>query len=168
MDWYLRVCLQCVEASGAAVIKLMQWAGSRPDLFGHDFCAVFSQLQDSTTPHSFRHTCRVMAEAYGDDWQSKIQLGEILGSGCIGQVYRGYVVSNDTISDHDGGAAGGDGGGGAGGGDMSCNDNRKEVAVKVLHPSVEDDIDADLDLMRLVVNVIERTGLFPSLKWLNL
>ena len=91
LGWYLRLCLYCVEWSGAAVIKLMQWAGSRPDLFGHDFCSVFSRLQDDTTPHSWRHTERVMREAYGDDWKDEIHLGNVIGSGCIGQVYEGTV-----------------------------------------------------------------------------
>jgi len=46
----------------------------------------------------------------------------------------------------------------------------KDVAVKVLHPAVQDDIDADLDLMRLAVRASKYIpfGVFPSLKWLNL
>ena len=83
--WYLRMCLRCVEHSGAAIIKFTQWAGSRPDLFGHDFCAVFSTLQDNTTPHRWRHTAQMMREAFGRDWRERIELSEILGSGCIGQ-----------------------------------------------------------------------------------
>jgi predicted unusual protein kinase regulating ubiquinone biosynthesis (AarF/ABC1/UbiB family) len=97
LGWYLRVCLQCVEWSGAAVIKLMQWAGSRPDLFGHEFCSVFSQLQDNTTPHAWSHTEQVMREAYGDDWKDRIALKKILGSGCIGQVYLGVVKDRNGV-----------------------------------------------------------------------
>lgn len=97
LGWYLQLCLICVEWSGAAVIKLMQWAGSRPDMFGHDFCAVFSKLQDNTTPHAWRHTEKVLREAYGNDWKEriKIQKQDILGSGCIGQVYKGEVLDED-------------------------------------------------------------------------
>ena len=95
LGWYLQMCLYCVEWSGAAVIKLMQWAGSRPDLFGQDFCAVFSRLQDDTTPHSWRHTERVMREAYGNNWQDHIRLGQIVGSGCIGQVYKGVIKDKE-------------------------------------------------------------------------
>jgi len=84
LGWYLQLCLACVERSGAAVIKLMQWAGSRPDLFGHEFCAIFSKLQDDTTPHRWKHTEHVLREAFGDDWKDKIELKDILGSGCIG------------------------------------------------------------------------------------
>jgi hypothetical protein len=79
LGWYLSMCLYCVECSGAAVVKLMQWAGSRPDLFGQDFCTVFSRLQDDTTPHSWRYTERVMRETYGDDWKDRIQLGKVIG-----------------------------------------------------------------------------------------
>jgi aarF domain-containing kinase len=145
LGWYLRLCLHCVELSGAAVIKFMQWAGSRPDLFGHDFCSVFSQLQDDTTPHSWKHSVEVLEQAFGPDWKTKIQLFEVLGSGCIGQVYRGQVVQED-------------------------NNNPREVAVKVLHPNVEEDIDADLDLMRVSVRALDWVpfGIFRNLKWLNL
>jgi aarF domain-containing kinase len=144
LGWYLRMCLNCVELSGAAVIKLMQWAGGRPDLFGHDFCSVFSQLQDNTTPHSWKHTVKVLEESFGPDWKNNIQLHEILGSGCIGQVYRGQA--------------------------MMDGNTQREVAVKVLHPNVEEDIDADLDLMRLSVRALNWVpfGMFANLKWLNL
>lgn len=152
--WYLALCLRCVERSGAAVIKLMQWAGSRPDLFGHEFCGVFSRLQDDTTPHSWRYTKRLLREAYGDDWKDKIELGEILGSGCIGQVYRGRVkpATNGLESDD--------------------KQPFQDVAVKVLHPHVHEDIDADLDIMRVAVRAIQvvpfADGIFSTLRWLNL
>ena len=129
-NWYLRMCLACAERSGAAVVKLMQWAGSRPDLFGPEFCNVFSKLQDDTTPHRWKHTARAMRRAYGPDWESKIKLGEILGSGCIGQVYSGVILENGV--------------------------EKRKVAVKVLHPSVEDDMEADLDLMRLAAYTATR------------
>jgi hypothetical protein len=124
---YFKLCLACVEKSGAAVVKLLQWAGSRPDLFGHEFCASFSKLQDKTTPHSWKYTDRAMRQAYGEDWQEKIQLGEIVGSGCIGQVYRGRIQGEEN----------------------------REVAVKILHPSVEDGIEADLDLMRFAAYSVD-------------
>lgn len=144
MGWYLGLCLRCVERSGAAVIKLMQWAGSRPDLFGDAFCRIFSSLQDSTTPHRWSHTEKVLKESFGENWKDMIRLEEILGSGCIGQVYRGHVKMDDG--------------------------KEQEVAVKILHPRVEEDIDADLDLMRLAVRSLKWVpfDLLSHLKWLNL
>ena len=145
LGWYLRMCLACVERSGAAVIKLMQWAGSRPDLFGREFCSVFSQLQDNTTPHGWKHTVKVLKEAFGDNWEEKIRLHEIVGSGCIGQVYSGEIVDQKDGS-------------------------LRKVAVKVLHPNVEEDIDADLDLMRFAVRAVQWLpfDVFANLKWLNM
>jgi hypothetical protein len=144
LGWYYKVCLFCVEWSGAACIKIMQWAGSRPDMFGEDFCAVFSQLQDDTTPHAWRHTERALVDAFGENWQERVRIDQILGSGCIAQVYKGVVL----------GEAG----------------SERPVAVKVMHPNVEDDIDADLDIMRLSVRILERLNFGPirNLKWLNL
>ena len=144
LGWYLRMCLRCVEYSGAAVIKLMQWAGSRPDMFGHEFCQVFSKLQDDTTPHAWRHTEQMLREAYGENWKEflTIQKDDILGSGCIGQVYKGAIKEVDG--------------------------KEKSVAVKVMHPSVGEDIDADLDLMRFFVRAIQKVPFMSGLKWLNM
>lgn len=144
IGWYYRLCLHCIEWSGAAAIKIMQWAGSRPDMFGENFCAVFSQLQDDTTPHAWKHTEKALRDAYGDDWKDHIRLDKILGSGCIAQVYKGIVLDD------------------AG--------NEQHVAVKVMHPNVEDDIEADLDIMRLSTHILERIpfDVTRDLKWLNL
>ena len=144
VGWYYKVCLYCVEWSGAAAIKMMQWAGSRPDMFGQTFCAIFSQLQDDTTPHSWRHTERLLRKAFGPDWEKRIRLDKIIGSGCIAQVYKGIICDEDG--------------------------NERSVAVKVMHPNVEDDIDADLDIMRIAVHVLERLPFQSAkdLQWINL
>jgi len=63
----------------------MQWGSSRPDLFGKAFCSVFSKLQDHTSPHSWNDTVELLQQAYGKDWNSRIVLGDLIGSGCIGQ-----------------------------------------------------------------------------------
>ena len=186
VGWYYQLCLRCVEYSGAACIKIMQWAGSRPDMFGSDFCSVFSQLQDDTTPHSWHHTQQLLVDTYGPDWQTKIEIGPLLGSGCIAQVHKGYIqVGDDDDDEHEdndesvvknfydrsssvvdkvGDAI-----------DGSKNIHRaqmrrrmKPVAIKVMHPNVEDDIDADLDILRISVRLLERLNVIENLKWLNL
>ena len=143
-EWYLSLCLWCVESSGAAVIKLMQWASSRPDMFGERFCEVFGKLQDSTTPHAWRHTEKVLRKAYGEEWNDRIQLGKVLGSGCIGQVYAGSV--------------------------KDANGEERDVAVKVMHPGVKNNIDADLDLLAFFANGAEHApfGIGKQLHWLDL
>ena len=143
-DWYLKLCLWCVESSGAAVIKLMQWASSRPDMFGERFCEVFGALQDSTTPHAWKHTEEMLRRNYGEGWEERIRLGRILGSGCIGQVYAGTVTRGDGTE--------------------------QDVAVKVMHPGVKNNIDADLDLLACLANVAEHApfGIGRQLVWLDL
>jgi hypothetical protein len=150
IGWYYKLCLFCVEWSGAAAIKSMQWAGSRPDMFGPAFCAVFSQLQDDTTPHAWNHTEKALRKAIGEDWQEHIRLYEILGSGCIAQVYKGVLVLDTT--------------------DGNNEQEQTVVAVKVMHPNVDDDIDADLDIMRLSVRLLQKLpfDVFQNIRWLNL
>eukprot|EP00814_Leptocylindrus_danicus_P001258 CAMPEP_0116042344 /NCGR_PEP_ID=MMETSP0321-20121206/25625_1 /TAXON_ID=163516 /ORGANISM="Leptocylindrus danicus var. danicus, Strain B650" /LENGTH=533 /DNA_ID=CAMNT_0003522785 /DNA_START=203 /DNA_END=1802 /DNA_ORIENTATION=+ len=145
-EWWLQMCLRSVERAGAAVIKLMQWASSRPDLFGVQFSNVFSKLQDHTTPHAWEHTCCKMAEAYGEDWDKKVEIGEVIGSGCIGQVYKGSLLTEgaDEV-------------------------NEQPIAIKVMHPGVKSAIDADLELLHFAVYMVDKVPfLFKGLQWLNL
>jgi aarF domain-containing kinase len=138
---YLGLCVRNVEWSGAAVIKLMQWLSSRPDLVGHEFCYMFQKLQDDTTPHAWKYTEQALQHAYGKDWRDKIRIDKLIGSGCIGQVYRGYVKVSSSSSEE------------------------IPVAIKVLHPSIEQDMHTDLDLMRLLARVIPMIS--EPLSWLN-
>lgn len=84
-----------------------------------------------------------LVSAYGDNWHESLQLSNILGSGCIAQVYKGKIEHNG---------------------------NERLVAIKVKHPYVDDDIDSDLDIMRLSVYILERIPFdaFRNLCWLNL
>ena len=132
------MCVYGVEMSGAAVVKLFQWASSRPDMFGQSFCELFKKLQDETTPHAFAHTVSTLEQEYGPSWSSKIVVSPsspILGSGCIGQVYQAHDPSGNPL------------------------------ALKILHPNVEHGIDADLDILRAVAWVIDRAD--ERVRWLN-
>jgi len=148
---YLKFCLSGVEWSGAAVLKWMQWAGGRPDLFGHEFCQVFGRLQDHTTPHRLKVTEQRLKEAYGENWRDQVKLGELLGSGCIGQVYKGQVLKKKKRKSSDD--------------DENEQDEWHDVAIKVLHPSIESTIDTDLEIMRFVASssFVQQGGL----EWLN-
>lgn len=142
-QWYLKLTLWAVESSGAAVIKLCQWASSRPDMFGQSFCDVFGKLQDATTPHHWKHTEKILRASYGEEWEKTVRLGGVLGSGCIGQVYKGAVTDSDG--------------------------KERNVAVKVMHPGVRSNIDADLDLLYLFADIAERLPrIGPKVKWLDL
>jgi len=142
-EWWLRLCLKSVEKAGAAIIKLMQWASSRPDVFGRQFCDLFSKLQDEAIPHNWDHTCHILAEAYGENWFDKLELEEVIGSGCIGQVYKGFYKKESG--------------------------ERQAVAVKVMHPNVRWAIDSDLDLLRFLITTAESFPyIFEKLQFFNL
>ncbi|KAI2504528.1 kinase [Fragilaria crotonensis] len=139
-QFYLNRCVRNVEWSGAAVVKLMQWLSSRPDLVGHEFCSIFQRLQDDTTPHAWKYTEQALQDAYGNDWRDKIRIDKLIGSGCIGQVYKGYVKLPSSVEE-------------------------VPVAIKVLHPSIDQDMETDLNLMRFAADVIPR--IWEPLSWLN-
>ena len=141
-DMWLRAVVQGVELSGAAVIKLCQWASSRPDLFGVKFSETFGRFQDSTSPHSIKVTKRTLTEAYGPDWEKFLKLDEkVVGSGCIGQVYKGTILQGPNAG--------------------------KTVAVKVLHPSIAFGIKADLDIMRGVAWLLNKWDTTGKTEWIN-
>ena len=141
---WLKFFLKQSERGGAVVIKMCQWASSRPDIFGTDFCEVTKKLQDSTTPHKWTHTEKVIEKAYGKNWRDKLKIKkDILGSGCIAQVYKGTIMRED---------------------------GEEDVAIKVMHPKVREGIDYDLDILRFLANSLQRLpfGIGEKLQWNNL
>lgn len=131
-------CVFAAEASGAVVIKLAQWASSRPDLFGADVCDRFKFLQDRTRPHPWADTERMLDASLGENWRSELTLENVpVGSGCIAQVYRGSVREDDIW---------------------------RPVAVKVLHPGVRTNVQSDIDLLRGFGKLLQS---LPRVRWLN-
>ncbi|KAK3774663.1 hypothetical protein RRG08_035090 [Elysia crispata] len=173
---WLKVLYVAVEFSGATFIKLGQWASTRRDLFSKEVCDLFSNLHFQVQPHAWTHTAHILQEAYGELWQKMLHLVEgqsPVGSGCIAQVYRGYIsrtletatlkrdlpmnkeqnkndnqvsLSNENISE--------------------AETNLIPVAIKVLHPSIQDKFYRDMMLMTSAARFL--TWLFPKLHWVNL
>jgi aarF domain-containing kinase len=125
---------------------MAQWASSRPDLFGEDFCNVFCRLQDKTNPHSWEETVQILVKDFGPDWEDKLQLDlEPIGSGSVAQVYRGRVT-------------------------MPGGPQWEQiVAVKVLHPGVADTIEVDFDLLESAARGLCKLpfGMGERMVWLN-
>jgi hypothetical protein len=86
--WW-RCFVAALERTGALVIKLAQWASSRPDLFGQAVCARVQHLQDRTPPHSLAETHAALDAMFGPGWPDYLRIDEVpIGSGCIAQVKR--------------------------------------------------------------------------------
>ena len=116
---------------GPTAIKLGQWLSTRRDVLPKELCDKLSRLQSSCPTHSWVHTEAVLLRELGEGYQDTYGLNEgskIVGSGCVGQVYFG--VAKDG----------------------------KKVAVKVLHPGVEEIVDCDLDIMEFFAGCIESMG----------
>jgi len=139
--WCWAYALKAVHIAGPAYIKLAQWASSRNDLFPRRFCQTFEQLHDNVPPHPWKDTERILSREAGPDWRDKIRLDDrVIGSGCIAQVYRGWVIAPDSGKE-------------------------EEVAVKVIHPGVDALVAVDIDIMRTAAQMLST---IPTLKWLSL
>ncbi|KAL0968025.1 hypothetical protein UPYG_G00261290 [Umbra pygmaea] len=97
---WMDILLWVTESSGPTFIKLGQWASTRRDIFSPDFCERFSRLHVSVRPHTWEHTKQCLRRAFGEGWKGLFLFEdrEPVGSGCVAQVYGGWVRV-DSIED---------------------------------------------------------------------
>ena len=129
-----------LRRGGPCLIKLGQWASTRPDVLPLSTCTVLSQLHVEAPTHDNRiTTCAIATELgeAGERWLASVDPTPV-GSGCIAQVHR---------------AVGADG---------------ALLAIKVLHPGVEEVVGADLCLLRTAAWAVEALVPLPGLRWLAL
>mmetsp|Transcript_15392 Transcript_15392/g.34488 ORF Transcript_15392/g.34488 Transcript_15392/m.34488 type:complete len:594 (-) Transcript_15392:420-2201(-) len=126
--------LYAVEKAGPTFVKLCQWASTRSDLFPIEFCSRFARLQDATRGHPWEDTEHMLEAEFGTEWQDLLDLPNQrpIGSGCVGQVYRGRLKR--TIGFHPKGT---------------------EVAVKIQHPNVKKKVTIDFYLLNKVSAFLE-------------
>uniref|UniRef100_K3WPJ5 Protein kinase domain-containing protein n=1 Tax=Globisporangium ultimum (strain ATCC 200006 / CBS 805.95 / DAOM BR144) TaxID=431595 RepID=K3WPJ5_GLOUD len=125
-SWW-EYALWAAQYSSPAVMKFLQWASTRRDLFPASFCDRFERFHEHAPLHSWSQTEDALCMAFGDNWADVMELQkEPIGSGCIAQVYRGRLKATN-----------------------------EDVAVKVIHPHVKELVELDLDLMRAAVTLIE-------------
>ncbi|TPX48141.1 hypothetical protein SeMB42_g01763 [Synchytrium endobioticum] len=111
--WWVRLVCWSFEHAGAAFIKLGQWAATRSDLFDTDIRLIFARLQSQVTPHSLKATRTIIFSQLGasiDDIFEEFD-EHVIGTGAIAQVYKAKIRNHPGY-----------------------------VAVKVLHPGVEDQV----------------------------
>ena len=132
--------VSALRRGGPCLIKLGQWASTRPDVLPLSTCTVLSQLHVEAPTHDARTTTLAIASELGEAgerWLASVDPTPV-GSGCIAQVHR---------------AVGTDG---------------ARLAVKVLHPGVEAAVGADLCLLRAAASAVEALVPLPGLRWLAL
>jgi aarF domain-containing kinase len=139
--WWWSLLRNCIRRSGPCTIKFSQWACQRADLFPLLMCTQLQDLQINAARHSLIDSLRALKNTreLGGKWENTLSLekgedGEpvLLGSGCIAQVFKAKY-KEDGVK----------------------RDDRKSVAVKVVHPSAARSIKADTNIMLAITRVLE-------------
>nr|KAJ3420424.1 hypothetical protein HK105_005691 [Polyrhizophydium stewartii] len=145
--WWLHLAVSSLQRCGPLYIKFGQWISSRTDVLPPAVCAVFAQLQAHVRPHDFTHTREVIERdlLQGRQLETAFEWFDEtpIGCGAIAQVHQAKLRSLPELGAH----------GGA------------ECAVKVMHPNVEPQIEADLALISLAAALI---AMLPGTEYLSI
>ncbi|KAG8914956.1 hypothetical protein FRC02_004769 [Tulasnella sp. 418] len=169
--WWYELLVKQMQRAGPTFIKLAQWAASRADLFPAVLCEKMGALHSTTKPHSLAHTKAIIKRVFKKPFHEVFEEFEEIpiGSGAIAQVYRA-TLKKDLLPP------------------SYLNPKRKRtkrtiaadgttppppppvvptasVAIKILHPRVEKDIECDLRIMTFFAKCI--TAL-PGMQWISL
>ncbi|CAK0847869.1 unnamed protein product [Prorocentrum cordatum] len=134
--------LSMLQANGPIAVKFAQWAATRPDILPGGVCDHLSELQASVRPHPLKDTVRTLTKELGPEWRESLELDPVpVGSGCMAQVYRGWLRAEGGL-------------------------RVREVALKVRHPGALEKVDLDLEVMSTLVGALE--GAWPAVRYLAL
>jgi ABC1 atypical kinase-like domain len=126
-DWTWLYTRSAITALGPAFVKLFQWVATRRDIFPPNVCDRLSVLHDRGVPHAWRDTVAALTKAFGDDYNARglcVERDSVIGCGSAAQVYKGTLVTKDGVE--------------------------HRVAVKVLHPLLQERVLRDLRFVRTV------------------
>ena len=135
MIWY-NLLTNSMANSGAAFVKWSQWASTRPDVFPEKLCSVLSKLQANAPIHSYAYTKYLIEK----ELKTPINL--------VFNEFNFEPIASGSIAQV-----------------YKAKLNNIEVAVKVRHPNVKENIELDFIIMKVVARYIES---IPGLEWLHL
>ncbi|KAF3166605.1 hypothetical protein EYR41_007144 [Orbilia oligospora] len=176
--WWYSYLVKSMEMAGPTFIKLGQWAASRTDIFPMQMCFIMSTLHSNVAAHSLAKTKEIIEEAFSGRSFDTIFLEfdeTPLGVGAIAQVYRAKLRRDLSPSPQSSRSTT----------PLSLRHSAQEllnkldtfvkstpskapsdwVAIKVLHPYVEQLVHRDLRIMKIFANIINS---LPTLEWLSL
>ncbi|KAK6505903.1 hypothetical protein TWF506_010837 [Arthrobotrys conoides] len=177
--WWYRYLVKSMEMAGPTFIKLGQWAASRTDIFPLQMCSIMSTLHSNVAAHSLSKTKKIIEEAFnGRSFDTLfLEFDEVpLGVGAVAQVYRAKLRRDLAPSGPQSSSSPTP---------LSLRHSAQEllnkldsfvkstapqapsdwVAIKVLHPHVEQLVHRDLRIMKIFANIINA---LPTLEWLSL
>lgn len=169
--WY-RFLVWSMERSGAAFIKLGQWAASRTDIFPDELCAIMSALHSNAPAHSLKITKATIERAFGRNFEDIFEefQEKPLGVGAIAQVYKAKLkpdlIPTEDMTEHP---------------PPTLRERAQRtvdpllkstpqrvpsnyVAIKVLHPKIERVVRRDLRIMGFFAQLINA---IPTMEWFS-
>ncbi|EKM61327.1 uncharacterized protein PHACADRAFT_83337 [Phanerochaete carnosa HHB-10118-sp] len=168
--WWYEFLTAQMQRAGPTFVKLGQWAASRADLFPTLLCDRMGALHSRGKAHPFNHTRHVIEHVFQRPFDEVFEEFEVtpIGTGAIAQVYRAKLRSDLIPPSHlapkrarpSGPAAL----------TPAILHPREEVptnavAIKILHPRVQNLINRDLKIMAFFADVLT---LIPGVQWLSL
>lgn len=157
--------LSAVGSSGPALVKLCQWAATRSDMFPAELCGRLSRMHSQARTHPLAHSERALHELLsGAEYDLICIDAEPVGSGCIAQVHRAVISRRLPHRDIEAAPAAGDAGSAVLSGSAG-HVGGQEVAIKIVHPGVQNAARADVEVLRFVTRVVE---FVPALRYLSL
>ncbi|KAI0347771.1 ABC1-domain-containing protein [Trametopsis cervina] len=167
--WWYGFMTSQMQRAGPTFVKLAQWAASRADLFPALLCERMGALHSRGKAHSFRHTKgvieRVFQKSFDDVFEEFDETP--IGIGAIAQVYRATLKRDLVPPSH-----------------LPNRQARTSgiplppaiiqpppavptnaVAIKILHPKVDNMIRRDLRIMSFFAHTL---SWIPGVQWLSL
>ena len=120
---------ESLESMGTTFIKLGQFLATRPDIIGEELSRELENLQDKLPPFSQIEAKEIMKKDLGEDcYNSIIDLSEPVAAASIAQVHKAKINDNGVI---------------------------KDVAIKILRPSIKKIFNDEIEAMMLLAFLIE-------------
>jgi ubiquinone biosynthesis protein len=123
---------QALTRLGPTYVKIGQALATRPDIVGPQMAANLAALQDKMEPFDARLVPSLLAAALGEKAAEITEISPPIAAASIAQVHRAMVVRADGT--------------------------RRDVAVKILRPHIQQRFRADLDSQYAAARFIERVS----------
>ena len=123
-----RLC-SAFQEMGTTFIKLGQFLATRPDIIGEKLAKDLEKLQDKLPPFSKNEASLILKNEFGEEtFQNIYEFSEPIAAASIAQVHFAKIKNNGVD---------------------------KEVAIKILRPSIQKNFNEELDALILLAYIIE-------------
>jgi len=124
----VKLC-NALQGMGTTFIKLGQFLATRPDIIGEDIAKELEKLQDKLPPFQLKEAKNILRKELGkENFDKIINFSDSIAAASIAQVHFA------TISDFA---------------------EKKEVAIKILRPNIEETFNEELDALMLLAYIIQ-------------